>query len=85
MSPEMIKLKEYNCKIDIWSVGIILAELFEKKIYNSNFKWKKTPENVKDIIIKYMLRENEFDRLNALELISLFESISLKKSFFYWI
>ena len=84
MSPEMIKLKEYNCKIDIWSVGIILAELFEKKIYNSNFKWKKTPENVKDIIIKYMLRENEFDRLNALELISLFESISVKKSLFNW-
>lgn len=84
MSPEMLNLKDYNCKIDIWSVGIILAELFEKKIYNDKFKWKKTPKNIQDIIIKYMLRENESDRLNALELISLFESISVKKSLFNW-
>lgn len=84
MSPEMLNLKDYNYKIDIWSVGIILAELFEKKIYNHKFKWKKTPKNIQDIIIKYMLRENESDRLNALELISLLESISVKKLLFNW-
>lgn len=74
MSPEIKNEKIYDYKVDIWSTGIILAELFENKRYNEHFYWHKTPKNIKNIIVKHMLRENPEDRLNALELISLFEN-----------
>ena len=74
MSPEIKNEKIYDYKVDIWSTGIILAELFENKRYNEHFYWEKTPKTIKDIIINHMLRENPEDRFNGIELISLFES-----------
>ena len=42
MSPEIIKQSSYNHKIDIWSLGIMFAELFENRRYNEAFFWRKT-------------------------------------------
>jgi serine/threonine protein kinase len=83
MSPEIKKNIKYNHKIDIWSAGIIFAELFENKRYNDNFYWIKTPIIIKNIIVQHMLREKSEDRLNASEIINLFQQelnkIEMKK------
>ena len=73
MSPEMNFDQLYNSKIDIWSVGVIITELFENRRYSKKFVWIKTPKNIQYIIIQHMLRNNPKDRLTALELINLFE------------
>ena len=79
MSPEVKHNKKYDHKIDIWSTGIIFAELFENKRYNSDFYWEnklcwnKTPTSIKRIITDHMIRDNPDDRYNAIELINLFE------------
>ena len=81
MSPEMKGNKDYNTKVDIWSVGVIIAELFENKKYEDSFSWSKnTPSEVKEIIVKYMLRDDEKDRLSACELITLFEFLEINNS-----
>ena len=73
MSPEINLEQLYNSKIDIWSVGVIISELFENRRYSNDFVWIKTPKNIKYIIVQHMLRDNQKDRLTALELINLFE------------
>ena len=78
MSPEMTLEHLYNSKIDIWSVGVIITELFENRRYSKKFVWIKTPKNIKYIIIQHMLRNNPKDRLTALELINLFEQELVK-------
>ena len=75
MSPEIIKQSSYNHKIDIWSLGIMFAELFENRRYNEEFFWKKTPQNIQQIIIQHMLRENPSDRLKANEIIQIFKCV----------
>lgn len=82
MAPELKNCNSYSYKIDIWSVGIILAELFENKDYNDKFYWSRTPIEIKDIIISYMLRDDEKNRFDSSELISLFEQIQNKKNKF---
>ncbi len=72
MSPEIKNGEEYNYKVDIWSTGIIFAELFEELRYSDNFYWRKTPEDIRELIIKYMLREQPVDRLNSKELLDHF-------------
>lgn len=83
MSPEIKKNIKYNYKIDIWSAGIIFAELFENKRYNDDFYWIKTPIIIKNIIVQHMLKEKSEDRLNASEIINLFQQelnkIKMKK------
>ena len=74
MAPEIKRNQEYDYKVDIWSAGIIFAELFENKRYNSDFYWSKTPKNIKGIIINHMLRDDSKNRLNAKDLINLFLS-----------
>ena len=78
MSPEMTLEQLYNSKIDIWSVGVIITELFENRRYSKKFVWIKTPKNIQYIIIQHMLRNNPKDRLTALELINLFEQELVK-------
>ena len=75
MSPEITSEQFYSSKIDIWSVGIMFAELFENKRYSEDFSWLKTPQDIKELIIKYMIRNNPLERLNANELIDLFNQI----------
>lgn len=73
MSPEIKSEIKYDYKTDIWSAGIIFAELFENVRYNKNFYWQKSPKDIKNIIITHMLRQEPGDRFNARELITLFE------------
>ncbi len=74
MAPEIKENKAYNFKIDIWSAGIIFAELFENKRYNDNFLWVNTPKRIKNIIINKMLNKEPNNRLSSNELIILFEN-----------
>ena len=54
MAPEIIKNKEYNLKSDIWSLGVIIYELFTKKhpyyVDSKQHLWLKIK---KGIIIDY--------------------------------
>lgn len=79
MAPELKNCDNYTYKIDIWSVGIIFAELFENKDYDDKFYWSKTPNEIRDIIISHMLRDDDKNRFDSSELISLFEQIQNKK------
>lgn len=78
MSPEVKNNEQYNSKIDIWSSGIIFAELFENIRYGKNFYWNKTPDDIRNIIITYMIRENPNHRLSADEITKLFFQLKNK-------
>ena len=85
MSPEMKNNQLYDHKTDIWSSGIIFAELFENQRYDiddekSVFKWKNTPINIQNIINQYMLRIEARERANAGELITIFQTTYIKPS-----
>ena len=83
MSPEMINNQKYNHMTDIWSAGIVFAELFENTRYdieaeNTTFKWKKTPINIQNIINQYMLKTDYKQRSSSDELINLFQTLHIK-------
>lgn len=81
MSPEMKSNKKYNYKTDIWSAGIVFAELFENIRYDvDTFMWKKTPLNIQSLIGQSMLKVVSEERGSANELIGLFETVPVKKS-----
>uniref|UniRef100_A0A6C0KY12 Protein kinase domain-containing protein n=1 Tax=viral metagenome TaxID=1070528 RepID=A0A6C0KY12_9ZZZZ len=80
MSPEMRNLNAYDHKTDIWSAGIVFAELFENQSFdafqdNSKFKWKTTPINIQNIINQYMLRREPESRSSAGEILVLFNTL----------
>jgi serine/threonine protein kinase len=81
MAPEMKNNKFYTHKVDIWSCGVIFYELFENERYypEHGFIWRKCPSSIKDLIVRLMIRQEPNDRLNACELIPLFESEFSKK------
>jgi serine/threonine protein kinase len=64
MAPEM-KSGKYNFKVDIWSAGILFKEIFETF----------TNSEIKNIIDTKMIVDSKY-RLNAEELIVIFESIN---------
>lgn len=83
MSPEMKNNKPYNHKTDIWSAGIVFAELFENTRYDieeeiSEFKWKCTPLNIQNIIHQHILKEDHKERATAVELILLFQTVHVE-------
>ena len=78
MAPEIIKKREYNSKSDIWSLGVIVYELFLKKhpYYTESKKilWNKIKSGIQinydnldplvEEIVRLMLVENPADRIN---------------------
>ena len=80
MSPEMKNNQKYNHKTDIWSAGIVFAELFENARYDvegevPTFRWKNTPLNIQNLINQHMLKADYKERGGAGELILLFETL----------
>ena len=72
MAPEVLNnFNSYNNKIDIYSAGILLYELFENKKYtkDTGLLWFWTPKKIKNIIIKNMLCENFKDRSEAIDIL----------------
>lgn len=83
MSPEMKNNEKYNNKTDIWSAGIVFAELFENARYDieeevSKFRWKNTPLNIQNVINQYMLKPKYQERSSADELMTLFETLHIE-------
>lgn len=68
MAPEM-QTKFYNNKVDIYSCGILLYELFTGNLYINEFQWLTKKGNVLNKyliqLIKDMTKKLPSDRLNA--------------------
>ena len=80
MSPEIHnKSLKYDSKIDIYSCGILLYELFENKKFNLNDdnKWSRfnTPKKIKFIIINHMLNDNPDLRYDALSILKIINNL----------
>ena len=69
MAPEIRDGRNYDYKVDIWSAGVIFAELFENERYNEGITWHYTPKSIQKIIRKYMLLEDPDKRLTATAII----------------
>ena len=69
-APEIYS-NNYDNKVDIYSLGIVFYELFEKKRYNSDigFKWFYTKKPIRDIIQNDMVISDPNKRLSALSLL----------------
>ena len=62
MAPEMVDQQHYNNKIDLWSIGIIMYELFFKKFpkFDDNYNIINdlpNDDNFKDLILKLLKRD----------------------------
>ena len=79
MAPEMKKQQKYTNKVDIYSCGALLYELFENKkfIDKIDMTWYKTPKNIKNIILNYMLVDNPDDRYDALTILKLLNKYNI--------
>ena len=73
MAPEVKNTSDYDNKIDIYSCGILLYELFEDKKYipGVEMKWYYTPKTIKNIIITKMFCEVPKQRYDALSIIKI--------------
>lgn len=77
MAPESINTTNYSNKVDIYSCGILLYEMFENKRYipNNKMVWYNTPKNIRNIIIQNMLNINPQERLDAINLLELLNKL----------
>lgn len=80
MAPEVKNRLEYDYKSDIWSCGVIFAELFEEERYTKDIIWHRTPKRISTIIRNHMLQKEPFKRMKAIDLIKIFEG--LKNNYF---
>lgn len=73
LAPEIRNIQTYNNKIDIYSTGVLLYELFEYKTYipSGRNRWFWAPRIVKNLVKNYMLCENPKDRYSAYMLLNL--------------
>ena len=76
MAPEAQVSGKYNNKVDIYSCGVLLYEMFEGKrhIPGFPFKWYWTPKKIRKIIINDMLNFNPDERLEALDILNKFNT-----------
>lgn len=74
MAPET-RSSNYDNKIDLYSCGIMLYEMFENKRYipKGRMEWFWTPKKIRNIIINNMLCENPDDRAGALQILNLLQ------------
>lgn len=65
MAPEA-QTDNYDNKVDIYSFGILLYELFEEKRYIPSIQniWRKSPKNIRNLIMDYMLDLDPNKRLD---------------------
>ena len=77
MAPELTNNNNYTNKVDIYSCGILLYELFESKRYiiGDKFKWYYTPKKIQELINEKMLCINPQERQSALIILKLFNRI----------
>tara|TARA_B100001769_G_scaffold90749_1_gene69548 strand:- start:2461 stop:3393 length:933 start_codon:yes stop_codon:yes gene_type:complete len=76
MAPEIKENNNnYTEKIDIYSTGILLYEMFENKKYykGEKFKWYKCPKKIKQIIVDYMLNDDPNKRLDAIKILKILD------------
>jgi len=79
MAPE-VKTKHYDNKVDIYSCGILLYELFSGCIYLDKFNWDNSSisHKLKELILK-MVSENPEDRPTASNALHYFNEIKFSK------
>ena len=77
MAPEISEQKSYNNKIDIYSCGILLYEMFENKRYilGENFTWFYTPKKIKELILNNMLCKDAEERYSSLDLLKTYNKL----------
>lgn len=77
MAPEININGNYNNKVDIYSCGVLLYELFENKIHipGIKMKWYYTPKKIKELIIEKMLNTNPEEREEAINLVKQFQLV----------
>lgn len=75
MAPEANISGNYTNKVDIYSCGILLYEMFENKRYipNTLMEWFWTPKKIKNIIVNNMICKNPDERFDALTILQLLE------------
>ncbi len=78
MAPEMREyVNDYTNKVDIYSTGILLYELFENKkhIPGQKLHWFYCPKKIRKIIIEHMLQRDPNLRWSAQYLIKLLNDV----------
>ena len=78
MAPEINEQKPYNNKIDIYSCGILLYEMFENKRYipGEKFTWYHTPKKIKELILNNMLCKDAEERYSSLALLKIYNKLT---------
>lgn len=68
---------KYDYKVDIYSCGILLYEMFEttRHVPKTEIKWNRCPPKIKELIKDNMLCENPDKRLDSLTLLRRLNSV----------
>tara|TARA_B110000444_G_scaffold257134_1_gene294969 strand:+ start:109 stop:1026 length:918 start_codon:yes stop_codon:yes gene_type:complete len=77
MAPESINTTNYSNKVDIYSCGILLYEMFENKRYipRQKMSYYYTPKKIKNIITENMLNDDPKQRCEATTLLDLLNKL----------